>query len=91
MISTLLDPLLGMFTENPTRIGLGVSMLAVAFYYRRLLSLGLMVQNVLAYIVFGFVAVGVLVITGIVPTVNVGIAIELAWTVIETVRDTLPI
>lgn len=91
MIGTLLDPVLGAFTDDPTRLGLGVSMIAIAFYYRRMLGVALVAKSILTYIVFGVVAIGILIILGIIPTVNIDVALGYAVQVFELLRGYIPL
>lgn len=90
MIGGVLDPVLGLVFDNATQVTLGVSMIAVAFYYRRLLGIAVIVQSAVAYVVFGFVLLGLLVLSGVIPTINVSLLFDYLTRAFDLARRLRP-
>lgn len=70
-------------TGGNGRLALGVALLAVALYYRKALGLGRILQTWAGRVAFSAVAVGVLLILGIIPGINVDTAVGYAEQLVD--------
>jgi hypothetical protein len=89
MIWDFLRPILDGFVNNPGQLGLGIALVASVLYYRKMMSAASLLSTLAGKLVFSAAVVGLLLLSGIIPTLNVDVAMGYAMAVVEMVLQFL--
>lgn len=87
----LLEPLIDGVVANTAQIGLAIACIAVALYWRKATSAASIVTSAGSTIVIAIALIGLLMLSGIVPRLNVDLAVQYATDAWEMLADLLPI
>lgn len=76
VITDLLKPILDEFVRNPGQLGLAIALIASVLYYRKMIGAASLLSTLMGKLVFSGAVVGLLLLSGIIPTVRVSVAMD---------------
>jgi hypothetical protein len=86
----VVSELIGLVAGDNARLAVGIALLAVALYYRKALGLGSLLQTWAGRAATSAVVLGILLVLGIIPGINVEAAIGYADQLAGVAGDLVP-